>query len=177
MAVFQEQDRAAYRFVVSPNCALTWRETKCLIWLFAACLGAIGTWFAALGAWLVLPFAGLELLALSIGLYLGALAGHTREVIEIDGPVLRIKRVGRRTREVGRFPADWTRVVLDRDPGTWHPSRLLLQCQGRGVEVGARLLEAERQALASSLRDALGFRLTSPPSVNRVRARARVGRP
>jgi uncharacterized membrane protein len=168
MAVFREQDSNGYRFIVRPNCALSWRETKYLIGLFAACLGAIGIWFAVLGVWLVLPFAGLELAALAGGLYLGALDGHTWEAIEIDGPVLRVKRGSRRIQEVGRFPANWTRVVLDRDPNSWYPSRLLLQCQGRGLEVGARLVEAERQALASSLRDALDFRFAPSASVDRA---------
>ena len=60
----QEHDNGAYRFVVSPNCALSWRTTKYLIWFFAACFAVVGAYFASLGAWLVLPFAGLELAVL-----------------------------------------------------------------------------------------------------------------
>lgn len=177
MAVFREQCSSGCRFVVRPNCALSWRATKRLLGLFAAFLGAIGIWFTALGAWLVLPFAGLELAALAAGLYFAALAGHTWEAIEINGPVLHIKHGGRQVREVGRFPANWTRVVLDRDPSGWYPSRLLLQCQGKGVEIGARLVEAERRALASSLRDALDFRLVTSSSQDRMLTEARGNAP
>jgi uncharacterized membrane protein len=167
MAVFREQGSGGCRFVIRPNCALSWRSTKYVIGLFATCLAAIGTWLAMLGAWLVLPFAGLELVALAAGLYFGALAGHTWETVEIEGPVLRVRRGGRRLVEVGSFPANWTKVVLRRDPNGWYPSRLVLQYRGKGLEVGASLVESEREELASGLRDLLDFRLPSAVPIDR----------
>lgn len=157
MPVFQAQGSDGYRFVVRPNCALSWRTTKLVLLFFTACFAALGVYFAALGAWLVLPFAGLELLVLVAGFYLSALAGHTREVIEIEGPVLRVLRGGRRLEEVASLPANWTRVELRRDPRGWYPSRLLLGCHGKGLEVGSKLVEAEREELAGELSDNLGF--------------------
>jgi len=166
MPVFQAQDSDGYRFVVRPNCALSWRTTKLVLLCFMVCFVALGIYFAALGAWLVLPFAGLELGVLVIGFYLSALAGHTREVIEIEGPVLRVLRGGRRLEAVASLPANWTRVELRRDPRGWYPSRLLLRCHGRGLEVGSRLVEAEREELAVALGDKVGFgRLRVAPSV------------
>jgi len=74
-----------YRFVVRPNCALSWRTTRLVLVFFTVCFAVVGVYFAALGAWLVLPFAGLELVVLVAGFYLSALAGHTHEVIEVVG--------------------------------------------------------------------------------------------
>lgn len=157
MAVFEEQDGGAYRFVVSPNCALSWRKTKYLIWFFAACFAAVGSYFASLGAWLVLPFAGLELAVVAAGFYLSALAGHTREVIQIEGPLVRVLRGRRRLEEVARLPVNWTRVSLQRDPTGWYPSRLLLRFHGRRLEIAAMVVEAEREELALALESWLGF--------------------
>ncbi len=53
MAVFQEQDSGGYRFELRPNCSMSWRSTKYLIWFFAACFAAVAGYFAALGAWVV----------------------------------------------------------------------------------------------------------------------------
>ena len=159
MAVFQAQDSGGYKFELRPNCAMSWRSTKCLIWFFAACFAVVAGYFAALGAWLVLPFAGVELAVLVVGFYLSAIAGHTREVIEIDGPVLRVLRGSRRLEDVGGFPANWTQVSLKRDPRGWYPSRLLLRCHGKGLEIASKLVEAEREELAASLRDILDVRL------------------
>lgn len=157
MPVFQAQASDGYRFVVLPNCALSWRTIKRVLLFFTACFAVLGAYFAALGAWLVLPFAGLDLLVLVVGFYLSALAGHTREVIEIEGPVLRVLRGGRRLEAVASLPANWTRVELRRDPHGWYPSRLLLRCHGKGLEVGSKLVEAEREELAGELSDNLGF--------------------
>lgn len=169
MAVFQEQDSEGHKFVVRSNCALSWRTTKYLIWFFAVCLASVGVYFASLGAWIILPFAGLEFAVLAAGFYLSALAGHTLEVIEVVGPVLRVRRGRRRLDEVASFPANWTQIVLLRDPRGWYPSRLLLRCQGKGVEVGVRLVEAEREALAASLQDLLNFRLVPSGRPDRER--------
>ncbi len=176
MAVFQEQDDAGYRFVVRPNCALSWRTTKYLIWFFAACFAAVGSYFASLGAWLVLPFAGLELVVVVAGFYLSAIAGHTREVIEIDGPVLRVLRGGRQLNEVASFPANWTRVVLQRDPTGWYPSRLLLRCHESRLEIAAKIVEAEREELARALEDWVGFAALGGGGAQARRCSYRVGR-
>lgn len=147
-----------YRFTLRPNCALSWRRTKWLVLFFACCLGLVGCYFAALGAWLVLPFAGLELVVLAGGFYLSALAGHRREVIEINGSDLRVLRGGRRLEEVARLSRYWTQVSLLRDPRGWYPSRLLLRCHGGRYEVGVKLVEAEREELGVALQGRLGFR-------------------
>lgn len=157
MPVFQEQGADGYRFIVRPNCALDWRMTKRVLLFFGGGFTVLGAYFAALGAWLVLPFAGLEFALLVAGFYLSALAGHTREVIEIAGPVLRVSRGRRRLEEVASLPTNWTRVELRRDPRGWYPSRLLLCCHGKRLEVGAKLVEAEREELAGDLSDNVGF--------------------
>jgi len=157
MALFQEQDSGRCRFTVRPNCSLSWRETKYLVLFFACCFGAVGVYFASIGAWLVLPFAGLELAVLAAGFYFCALAAHTREVIEIDGPVARVMRGGRRLEQVARFPANWTQVVHRRDPRGWYPSSLSLRCQGRELEIATKIVEAEREDLAAALEEWLGY--------------------
>jgi len=157
MAVFQEQDSTGCSFTVRPNCAMSWRATKYLVLFFACCFGAVGAYFASIGAWLVLPFAGLELAVLAVGFYFSALAGHCREVIAIDGPVVRVMRGGRQLDEVACFPVNWTQVTMRRDPAGWYPSRLLLRCQGRRLEIASKVVEAEREELALALEDWLGF--------------------
>lgn len=158
MAVFQEQDsKEGCSFTVRPNCAMSWRATKYLVLFFACCFAVVGAYFASIGAWMVLPFAGLELAVLAIGFYFSALAGHRREVIEIEGPVVRVLRGGRQLEEVASFPANWTRISLWRDPSGWYPSRLSLRCHGKRLEVASNVVEAEREELALALENWLGF--------------------
>lgn len=178
MALFQEQDADCFRLTVRPNCSLSWARTKALFAFFAACLLVVAWWFASLGAWMVLPFAGLELAVLGAGLYFSALAGHRREVIEIDAAELRVLRGGRRLAVIARLPRHWTRASLQADPRRWYPRRVLLTCGGKRLEVGAALVEAEREQLAAMLAERLGPRPAAPerfredPLPNRLAAAA-----
>jgi len=175
MPVFQ-QGSDNCRFIVCPNCALSWRTTKLVLLFFAGCFAALSAYFATVGAWLVLPFAGLELAVLVAGFYLSALASHVREVIEVEGPVLRIWRGRRRLDEVASLPVNWSRVELRRDPRGWYPSRLRLCCHGKGFEVGSQLVEAEREELAAALNDNVGFGrpcVAVPVAADVARARTR----
>lgn len=157
MSVLTEQQREAQRYTLRPNRSLDWRTTKRVFLGFAACMGLFSAYWVAQGAWLVLPFFGLELLVLGLGLYLSARAGSRREVIEIDGAQLRVLRGGRRLERADCLPRYWSRVVLSTDPGGWYPSRLWLVSHGRRVPVGAALVEQERLALAAELTRQLGF--------------------
>ncbi len=109
----------------------------------------------------MLPFTGLELLVLGFGFYLSSVAGHRCEVIEIVGDDLRILRGGRRLEEVTRLSRYWARATLSHDPSGWYPSRLVLRCHGRRIEIAARLVEAEREDLAAELQGWLGLQHAS----------------
>ena len=163
MVTYRELDAGDCTFTVLPNCALGWTWMKRLFLFLTACIAAVAAWFASLGAWLVLPFAGLEVLVLGIGVYLNGRWGATREVIALKGVVLRVYRGRRELVEVACMPRHWSRVKLLRDPRGWYPSRLLLECHGRRVEVGAALVENERLQLTEDLRAEIGFRPAARP--------------
>ncbi|MDX1592698.1 MAG: DUF2244 domain-containing protein [Gammaproteobacteria bacterium] len=134
-----------------PNGSLPWRAAK---WCCAAMLlltSAIAGWFALRGAWLVLPFAGAEMLLLGAALYLACRWSRQVEVIRVGPDSLVVQRGRSRPEEEHRFQRAWVRVILARDPTGWYPSRLLLRSHGRSLEVGARLVEEERQELAEAL--------------------------
>lgn len=104
---------------------------------------------------MMLPFAGLEMLVLGLALYQCALRGCWQEVITIQGQQVRVA-VGRdRPERSCIFERSWAKVILDRSAIWGHPSRLWIRSHGRQVEVGACLVDAERQRLAAALHEAL----------------------
>ena len=143
-------------FVIWPHSALTWAGMRRLLCALTAAIAAVAVWFAFQGAWLVLPFAGLEALVVCGGIYLNARWAVTREVVRLDGRDLIVSRGARHLVEIGRLSRHWTRVALLRDPRGWYPSRLLLESHGRRIELGSALAEPERERLAEALRAQLG---------------------
>lgn len=112
----------------------------------------IAAGFAAAGAWLLLPFAGIEIAALGVA---------TRHILRRAGDFERLAVQGDRIlvqiRERGlaqqfEFDRYWARVV----PGTG--GTVALRSHGREVEIGRFCGAAGRQMLVRELRSHLGNR-------------------
>lgn len=142
-------------FVIAPNQSMSWKELLLVYCGIAGVSLAIAVYFWVQGLTLVLPFSGLELLALGAALYITAWRGGAREVITItdDSVSVEAGRAGPEQRH--DFQRYWTRVVLQRPWAAWHPSKLLLCSRGRELEVGRFLNEEERRGLARILRAAI----------------------
>lgn len=142
-------------FVIAPNQSMSW---KGLLLAFGAIAGvtlAVGGFFWLRGFTLVLPFSGLEALALGAALYVTAWRGGTREVITITDDSVSVETGRSKPEQRHDFQRYWTKVILRRPWVAWYPSKLLLCSHGREIEVGRFLNEEERKGLAQVLRSAI----------------------
>jgi uncharacterized membrane protein len=148
-----ERNADTYRccFILRPNCSLSWRGTLAVFFSLCVVSGVIATGMTLLGFWMVLPLAGLEMLALGGGLYVVACRSHACEVIFITEDSIRIEKGMSYPRQHWTLARVWAHVVLERCPAAWYPSRLLICSHGRVVEVGRFLNEEERRRLAAEL--------------------------
>jgi len=119
---------------------------------------SIATGFAWLGAWLVLPFAGFEMLVLAGVLYLMDVRARRYELISIYPERVDVLRSDGRGEQVFSFQRYWVRTrIIPVRPGD--RERLLIHSHGSGVEVGEFLDDQERRALAAEF-----ARLLSEPA-------------
>lgn len=141
----------AFEFHSRPPCALTRPQERLVFRSLAVLCFGVAIGFAALGLWLVLPFAGLEvgLLAWALQAQRSRERDYERLLIDGDSVVLewrKGKHGGRR--EMNR---QWVRVVCDcAAPG--RNCRLCLSSHGRETEVGHYLSDEARLQLAATLR-------------------------
>lgn len=144
-------------FRLQPNRSMRWTDILRVLTVCGLFTAMIAVAVAALGAWPVLPFTGLELLLLAGAFYLNARQGSAREVITLHADRLELCRGNGRSQDrPDRLPRPWTRVELTRDPAGRYPSRLFLSAHGRRLEVGTWLPECERRRLARDLTRAIG---------------------
>jgi uncharacterized membrane protein len=134
---------------------MSWRELVRFYSGIVIVSMTIALGFAAQGAWLVLPFAGLEMLVLGIALYSVARRSASWQEIAIDGDRVKVISGGSGAEHSEQFQRGWVRVVLEAAPVKGHPSRLLLGSHGRTIEIGGCLNEDEKHALAVQLRRAV----------------------
>jgi uncharacterized membrane protein len=142
-------------YILRPNRSLDWRGNLRFYGLISLVSLCIACWFAWLGAWIVLPFAGLELLALGLALYLVSMRGLDMETIEIQGDTLEICKGRRQIRSTTRLQRCWARVRLEPSAHTWYPSRLMIRSHGKGTEIGSFLGSEEKEKLAGELMHSL----------------------
>ena len=155
VSIDKVNSRHSIRLVLTPNCSISWRNL--VIFYIANCvvLLAIGIFFTLQGLWLVLPFSGLEMLALGGAFYLTSRKVHRKEVITLDRQHTRIEKGVQRVDESWQFDTPWTRLI-DLRPGISSRRRTLaLGSHGNYVEVGNFLDNSEKDRLAFTLKDCI----------------------
>ncbi len=155
-----EDDADHCHILLRPNRSLTTKGMLALFGAFALLAAIIGTGFALAGAWLIAPFAGLEVAVAGMVLYLLHHHAGDYERIDIEGRHVRI--VQRRGKAETRYEFEryWAQARLAHGTSL-RPSRLSIGSHGRFVELGAALDEDARRQLAQRLHRLLGpeFRL------------------
>ena len=138
---------------VRANCSLTPRDA--LVFFAGVAVGsfALAVLLTIRGFWPVLPFAGLELLALGIALYVSQRRGRYREVISVFRDRVVIEQAGGGPSSRVEFPRAWARVELVASPHRGHPGRLFVGSHGRRCEVGRTLTDEERRSMGDRLRE------------------------
>jgi uncharacterized membrane protein len=151
-----DQEPSAHKqFIVRRNQSLSWRGNKLFIYFMAAISFGIAGMFALQGLWLILPFAGLEILALTIGLYMCSLRCRDQEVITIGDNLVTIEKGRQKPKEAWQFERTWVNLELVKSPLQGHPSKLFIRSKGKETEIGRCLTNDERKSLSESLAKAL----------------------
>jgi uncharacterized membrane protein len=146
---------SAFDFTIKRNCSISPRDLL-LVLAFAACVSlGIAAGFALLGAWPILPFAGLEVLALAVAFYVNGRHAADYERIVLSGQKLLVEASDAGRVELHEFNPLWLRLD-ERHLG--HDLRLLLCSRGRELEIGRHLDTERRASLAERLRRGLNNR-------------------
>jgi uncharacterized membrane protein len=142
------EERGGFSLTLKRNCSNSPAGFACACGALAVAALAIGAGFAAAGAWLVLPFAGLEVLLLGAAFVAYARRAADCERIELASGRLTVEvtEAERSRRHV--FEARTLRVVLE-------DGRVLLRAAEEALEVGRNLDAEARVRLAAELRTRL----------------------
>ena len=113
-----------------------------------------GIVFLLQGAWPVLGFFGLDVLAVYVAFKLNYRSARQFESVQLDGDALRVRHVRPSGKErEWTFAPNWLQVRMDDPPR--HASQLVLSSHGQSVVIGAFLTPTERLEVAVALREAL----------------------
>lgn len=145
---------ARFSAVLTPHRSLGPKGFVILMSFVAAVSFAAGVAFLLLGAWPVLGFFGLDVLAIWWAFRANYAAAREYETVELDRESLVVRRYDRRGRmREWSFQPYWLRVELDEREDM--VGALHLVSHGRRISVGAFLSGEERRDFARALERAL----------------------
>ena len=145
-------------FEVKASCSSSARTNSIVFWVLTILLTAVSAFFAWQGAWLVLPFAGMELLILGFGLAFSRHKLERVEHIKIGEQEVSVKNKS----GTCVFKRAWLRLELRPSALRNHPISLFLGSHGRRIEVGDFLREDEKRVLANCLNAELSRGIRNP---------------
>lgn len=120
-----------------------------------------------IGAWVVLPFAGLEMMALTAALYYVSWKLNYRQVIKLHQDDLTIEKGYYSPKKTWRFKRDESAMTIEPQQHPWDAPTVRLQHKQESIVVGEFLSQADNKELVSALRHA-GLRIRSQSASGRA---------
>lgn len=144
-----------YSVVIRPHRSMSPRALVAVVICFAVLSLTIALSFFSMGLWLVLPFAGLEILAVGVVIGLSIRAGNNYESIVVDETQVSVTIYQGGHKKEYRFQRYWARVRLAPQTSRLRTRRLWLGSHGKFVELGRDMTELAREQLAVQLKKAI----------------------
>ena len=148
--------------IARPNQSATWRANLWLLLALAVPSLLIAGAFARLGAWPILPFAGLELLALGTALYYVNWKLQYRHVITVSEDSVCVDKGHYAPRHSWRFSRQNTGLSITPQKHPWEGPELCLHDRNESVTLGEFLSREDSLQLITLLRREIRVRSYSP---------------
>ena len=140
------------RIVLKPNNSASWQFNMRVVASLALLAFFISSFFALQGLWLIFPFAGLEVGALFICLYLRMRANITTEVITFDASSVLIERGHDKAEESWKYHRMWAKILVRNPTLRGRPKQVFIRSHGKELELGSFLNKKDKDILIKDLR-------------------------
>ena len=147
------KEKDFHRILIRPNQSISWKSSIAFILVIAFTCLTIGLGFAYVGATLILPFAGLEVLFVGICVYLVLNKTSQQEVITLSKDKLIIEKGAYKIKQVWEYFRLWSYISVERPRHPWYPAHIVVTSKGERVPLGDFLNEQEKEELVSNLED------------------------
>lgn len=138
---------------MAPDRSLDWQQNKQFIWGLGGLCAAIALGFTfILGAWVVLPFAGIEIAALTSALYYVSWKLSYRHVLTFDDECVTIEKGVYRPRGAWTWPKRETHLEVEPAQHDWEASRLSLHRDQESLNIGDFLSREDAASVIELLR-------------------------
>ena len=139
---------------LSPNQSASWRETKIIIAIMIIVVMCIGIGWTIAGAWMILPFAGLEVGLFAYLMHRVCRQGFAQQIITITQDWVLIES-GIQRREVARsYNRNLLSFELKETERDWHLPDIVVCLENYRLSIGEFLNQDDRMRLKDALQNA-----------------------
>lgn len=149
----QSNNLNEYLIVLSPNKSMTWETNKKILFGMFVVSMIIGISFASIGAWMILPFAGLETMMVGIGMYYVCWKLNFKETIQIEAESFILQKGVYVPKKIWQWQT--SQISLLKQPSRYRMSAptLFLKHLNQKIEIGEFLNREEKKELREHLID------------------------
>lgn len=162
--VYKQRSGTDHTIVAEPNRSASWQTNKIALIVMCCLSGMIALGFAALGAWPVLPFAGLEMMALGSALYYVCWKLRYRHVITFGPGTVKIQKGHYYPRKEWEIDVEDAALSVTPEKHPWDGPSISLFSRGEEISLGEFLNRDDSLELLAQLRDRLRIGNHSPRS-------------
>ncbi len=149
------QVAADFEIIARPNSSLTAKGRVYAVMIMAAISLVVAVGFSLIGAWFVLPFAGLELVGVGYAFYYIHCHSQDYESIVILGDQISVEKKSYKAVSRMVFNRYWAKVLLRNAPSG--DQMLSLRSHGKEIEFGrCYMTNDQRLELAKQLKERVG---------------------
>ena len=139
---------------LSPNQSASWKETKTIIIIMVVLVMVIAVGWTLSGAWVILPFAGLEVGLFAYFMYRVCKQGFAQQIITISENLVLIES-GIQRREVARtYNRDLLSFEVTETERDWHLPDIIVCIENYRLSIGEFLNQDDRMLLKDALKNA-----------------------
>lgn len=138
---------------------MSWETNKKILLVMFIVNMAIALGWAALGAWMILPFAGLEIFLVGLGMYYVSWKLSFKEVITLETDSLILQKGVYFPKQEWRWHKSQTALVKQPSKYRMSAPSLFLTHNNQRIEIGAFLNRSEKISLRNHLTE-LGIPIT-----------------
>lgn len=152
--VLSSQEDTSTTITLLPNRSASWAETRLTLLVICGSMLAIGTFWALAGAWMILPFSGIEAALVAFLLYRVCLSTYHRQVITFS-PGNILVQVGRHfPKRSWNLKRQSTFLELSHPRHPYAPPGLKISDGTQRIELGAFLNKQDKELALSKLKSA-----------------------
>ena len=141
----------SFQITLSPNNSLSWGGNLLFLFLVSFPILVIAITFAVAGAPIILPFAGLEILVVTMAIWYISKRNNRQEVIKLSFDKLIIEKGIKKPEIFKELIRQWSYVFIERPSHRWYPLQIVISSKGDKVPIGEFLTEEEKEELIEML--------------------------